>query len=62
VRAISAALAPLVSQAMLAHRALTQLSHASALIRPVGWLKVYGTQAAFARTALERELMTRAAL
>lgn len=59
VAAISGALAPLVSQAMVAHRALTELSHASALIRPVGWLKAYGTAAGFARSVFERELMTK---
>ena len=59
VAAISAALAPLVAQAMLAHRALAGLSQAGALLRPVGWLKAYGTDAGFARSALERELMQR---
>ena len=57
VATISESLAPLVSQAMAAHRALTELSQASELIRPVGWLKVYGTDAGFARSTLERELM-----
>lgn len=57
--AISDSLAPLVSQAMVAHRALIGLSQASELIRPVGWLKAYGTDAGFARSAFERELMKR---
>jgi D-amino-acid dehydrogenase len=59
VAMIAASLAPLVSRAMVAHRALAGLSKASELIRPLGWLKVYGTDAGFARSALERELMTR---
>lgn len=58
VAAISGSLAPLVSRAMVAHRALAELSQAGALIRPVGWLKAYGTAAGFARSAFERELMT----
>lgn len=59
VATISDSLEPLVSKAMVAHRALAGLSRATELIRPVGWLKVYGTDAGFARSALERELMTR---
>ncbi|MEP6966383.1 MAG: FAD-dependent oxidoreductase [Polaromonas sp.] len=59
VASIAAALHPLVSNAMQAHHALAGMSNALALIQPVGWLKVYGSQAAFSKTALERELMTR---
>jgi D-amino-acid dehydrogenase len=59
VATISASLQPLVSRAMAAHQSLAELSHASELIRPVGWLKVYGTAAGFENAALERELMTR---
>ncbi len=59
VASIAQALDPLVSNAMHAHLALADLSAARALIRPVGWLKVYKSDAGFAETALERELMTR---
>jgi D-amino-acid dehydrogenase len=59
VASIAAALHPLVSNAMGAHRDLAGLSDALDFIRPVGWLKAYGSDAAFSRTALERELMTR---
>ena len=59
VSAIARALEPLVSRAMKAHLALADVSGARELIRPVGWLKVYKSEAGFAETALERELMTR---
>ena len=59
VAAIAAALHPLVSSAMHAHQTLAGLSDALGFIKPVGWLKVYGSEAAFSKTALERELMTR---
>lgn len=62
VAAISAALHPLVSNAVQAHHALAGMSQALDLIRPVGWLKVFSSQAAFSKTALERELMTRHAV
>lgn len=56
---IAAALHPLVSGAMRAHRTLAGLSGALDSIRTVGWLKVYASEAGFSKTALERELMTR---
>ncbi|NDP40723.1 MAG: FAD-binding oxidoreductase [Rhodoferax sp.] len=59
VSSIAQALEPLVANAMHAHLALADLSAARELIRPVGWLKVYKSDAGFAETALERELMTR---
>ena len=59
VSQIANALNPLVSGAMQAHQALAGLSDALDLIRPVGWLKLYGSDAAFSNSALERELMTR---
>lgn len=59
VASIASALEPLVGNAMQAHLALATLSGSRDLIRPVGWLKVYATDAGFAQTALERELMTR---
>jgi D-amino-acid dehydrogenase len=59
VSGIAKALQPLVSHAMQAHLALADLSQARGLIQPVGWLKVYGSDAGFSESALERELMTR---
>ncbi|NMM08298.1 FAD-binding oxidoreductase [Polaromonas sp.] len=59
VASIAAALHPLVSNAMRAHRTLAGLSNALDFIRTVGWLKVYGSEAGFSKTAFERELMTR---
>jgi len=59
VSSIAKALQPLVSHAMQAHLALADLSQARGLIQPVGWLKVYGSEAGFSGSALERELMTR---
>ncbi len=57
VAQISAALAPLLSRSMPAHRALSALGNGDELIQPVGWLKVYATEAGFERAALERRLM-----
>lgn len=56
---IARALEPLVARGMLAHMDLADQSDARQLIQPVGWLKVYPTEAGFAATALERDLMTR---
>lgn len=58
VSTIARALDPLVSKAMQSHLALADVSGSRDLIRPVGWLKVYGSDAGFSETALERELMT----
>lgn len=58
VEAISLALLPLVSRAYDAHRELVALSGAEHLVRPVGWLKVYETEASFAATQYDRDLMT----
>jgi D-amino-acid dehydrogenase len=57
VEAIADALQPLVSRAYEAHRELIALSGADDLIRPVGWLKVYETETAFAGTRYDREIM-----
>lgn len=57
VRQIAAALHPLVSRAYDAHRELINLSGAEGIVRPVGWLKVYETESAFAHTAYDREIM-----
>lgn len=59
VASIATALHPLVANAMHAHRTLAGLSNALDFIQTVGWLKVYGSEAGFSSTALERELMTR---
>jgi D-amino-acid dehydrogenase len=59
VSQIASALHPLVSGSMQAHQALAGLSNALDLIRPVGWLKLYGSDAEFSNSALERELMMR---
>lgn len=59
VAGIAAALHPLVSNAVQAHHSLASMSNALGLIQPVGWLKAYSSPAAFSKTALERELMTR---
>jgi D-amino-acid dehydrogenase len=58
VALIAAALQPLVSNAMGAHRTLAGLSNALDCIQTVGWLKVYGSEAGFSKTAFERDLMT----
>lgn len=58
VQRISAALQPLVSNAMLAHKTLAVASDAQEMIQPVGWLKVYQSDAGFAKSAYDRALMT----
>ena len=58
VRSVSRALQPLSSRAYDAHRELVALSGAEGIVRLVGWLKVYETEAAFAHTAYDRALMT----
>jgi D-amino-acid dehydrogenase len=57
VAAIADALEPLVSRAYDAHREMIAWSDADGLVGPVGWLKVYETEAAFAATRDDRELM-----
>jgi D-amino-acid dehydrogenase len=57
VGAIADALQPLVSRAYDAHREMITWSAADGLVRPVGWLKVYETEAAFAGARDDRELM-----
>lgn len=58
VRQIARALQPLVSRAYDAHREMIALSGADGIVRTVGWLKVYETEAGFAGTAYDREIMT----
>ncbi len=57
VRQIARSLQPLVSRAYEAHRELIALAGADGIVRPVGWLKVYETEAGFAGTAYDREIM-----
>lgn len=59
VASIARALEPLVSMAMQAHLELADVSGSRGLIQPVGWLKVYGSDAGFSESAFDRELMTR---
>jgi D-amino-acid dehydrogenase len=54
---IADALLPLVTRAYDAHRELAVLSGADDLLRPVGWLKLYETEAGFAATQYERDIM-----
>ncbi|WP_084462839.1 NAD(P)/FAD-dependent oxidoreductase [Oceanibaculum pacificum] len=58
VRRISRELHPLVSRAYDEHEALVKLTGAEGIIRRVGWLKLYGSEAGFAGSAMDRELMT----
>jgi D-amino-acid dehydrogenase len=58
VAAIADALQPLVSRAYDAHSELIEWSGADGIVRPVGWLKVYETEAAFAAARADRDLMT----
>jgi D-amino-acid dehydrogenase len=59
VEEISKALWAITQDAMTAHRKLIQLSGAHDIVRPVGWLKVYGSQASFDKTADERAVLER---
>ena len=59
VEAASAALHPLSSRAYEAHKELIALTGATDIVKQVGWLKVYKTEAGFAGTALGRRLMDR---
>lgn len=56
---IAAALHPIVSQSLTAHQTLAAKCGATGLIGQEGWLKVYGSDAEFAATALDRRLMDR---
>jgi D-amino-acid dehydrogenase len=55
----ASALAPILAQAYEAHRELVALAGVPDVLRPVGWLKAYETEAGFAASALERQLMSR---
>lgn len=57
VQQIARSLQPLVSRAYEAHRELITLAGVDGIVRPVGWLKVYENEAAFAGTAYDREIM-----
>lgn len=55
----AAALKELVTRAVDAHHELVALTGAAGIIKPVGWLKVYRSEAAFAKTAPSRQRMDR---
>lgn len=57
VRHAAAAMHPLVSRALEAHKELIALTDAGDIVRTVGWLKVYRSERGFAGTALARQLM-----
>lgn len=59
VEAISQALAALVTRAGAPWRDLTRQASAEDWLRPVGWLKVYDTDAGFAATRAQRDLFDR---
>ena len=59
VEEISKHLRAITKDAMTAHKTLITLSGAHEVVRPVGWLKVYSSQAKFDRTAEERATMER---
>ncbi|NQW10422.1 MAG: FAD-binding oxidoreductase [Alphaproteobacteria bacterium] len=59
VEEISKHLWALSKDAMAAHKTLIDLSGAHDIVRPVGWLKVYSSQASFDKTADERAVKTR---
>lgn len=59
VEDISKHLWALSKDAMTAHKTLIDLSDAHDIVRPLGWLKVYSSQASFDKTADERAVKTR---
>ncbi|OYX44082.1 MAG: FAD-dependent oxidoreductase [Rhodobacterales bacterium 32-67-9] len=59
-QAISAEIATLTGQCLEAHHRLARMADAMAVLKPVGWLKVYRDQPAFGGTAYDRGLMDRA--
>jgi len=56
---IAAAMHPLVSEALTAHRELAAIASASDMLTQEGWLKVYSDSKDFESSALERRLMSR---
>jgi D-amino-acid dehydrogenase len=59
VNRIAAALHPIVSRSLTAHRTLAARAGAEAMVTQEGWLKVFASERAFAATALDRRLMDR---
>lgn len=57
VERIAAAMFPLVSRALTAHRDLAAYANIGDLLSQEGWLKLYASQAEFDGSALERRLM-----
>lgn len=58
VRQIAQAMRPLSIRAYEAHRELIALSGADGIVRPLGWMKVYGTEQGFADTQYDRDIMS----
>ncbi|MFD1330193.1 NAD(P)/FAD-dependent oxidoreductase [Mycoplana ramosa] len=56
---IAAAMHPLVSRALVAHRSFAARAEVPELLTQEGWLKVYASAADFDGSALERRLMAR---
>jgi D-amino-acid dehydrogenase len=56
---IAAAMLPLVSDALHAHRDLAEEAGAANLLSQEGWLKIYASEKEFAGSTLERRLMAR---
>jgi len=59
VETSAAALAAILASANDAHRELVELARVSEVVRPVGWVRVYESEAGFDRSALDRALMAR---
>lgn len=59
VETSAAGLAAILARANDAHRELTALAGVRDVVRPVGWVRVYESEAGFARSAFDRALMTR---
>lgn len=59
IEPIARALWPLLARAYDEHRVLAQRAGADDIVRPEGWLKLYETEASFAASRGERELMER---
>jgi len=55
----AAALAAILARANHAHRELVELAQVWGVVRTVGWVRAYESEAGFARSALDRALMTR---
>ena len=59
VETSAAGLAAILAHANDAHRELTELVGVRGVVRPVGWVRAYESEAGFSRSAFDRALMTR---